>query len=87
MWLTNHLVHLFKNNPLPILDNIIYPIERKVGQVHKVEGMGVKYGISKRYQKLLIGLTLITNLKLVKISLHLLRIVTSVMPAKLEMST
>ena len=45
MWLTNHLVHLFKNNPLPILDNLIYPIERKVGQVHKVKGMGVKYGI------------------------------------------
>ena len=84
--LTNHLVHLFKNTPLPILDKLIYLIQGKVGQIIKGQRWA-KYVISKQYQKLLIGLTLITNLKLVKISLHLLRIVTSVMPAKLEMST
>lgn len=33
--LTNHLVHLFKNTPLPILDKLVYLIQGKVGQIIK----------------------------------------------------
>ncbi|MGA8403704.1 MAG: hypothetical protein WB664_02705, partial [Nitrososphaeraceae archaeon] len=32
---TNHLVHLFKNTPLSILDKLIYLIQGKVGQIIK----------------------------------------------------
>ena len=41
---TNHLVHLFKNTPSPILDKLIYLIQGKVGHIIKGQRWGqVRY--------------------------------------------
>jgi len=41
---TNHLVHLFKNTPSPILDKLIYLMQGKVGHIIKGQRWGqVRY--------------------------------------------